>query len=189
MNQLLDWVVGSWQTVGFVIVSTALIYVSVVLALRLGDRRTLAEMSAFDFAVAVAVGSIIGRVSTTRSPTYVQGMAALVTLLLCHHLITLARARSGRVERWLERPPRVLLHDGQVVSEALRREHLSEEDLMRKLRAHDVHSLDEVELVVVEARGGFSVLRRAERPIDERLRAAVDTLRPGRAAQTPSQPK
>ncbi len=169
MRQLLDWLIGSWRTVGFVAVSTVLIYVSVVVALRVGERRTLAEMSAFDFAVAVAVGSIIGRVSTARSPTYVQGLAALVTLLVTHYLITFGRARSARVKRWFERPPRVVLRDGEILPAQLRREHLTEEDLMRKLREHDVHALDEVELVVVEARGGFSVLKRGPRPLDARL--------------------
>ena len=174
MRQLLDWLFGSWRTVGFVAASTLLIYVSVVLALRVGERRTLAEMSSFDFAVAVAVGSIIGRVSTARSPTYVQGLAALVTLIVAHHLITFGRARSERVKRWVERRPRVVLRDGQVLPHELRREHLTEDDLICKLREHDVHSLDEVELVVVEAKGGFSVLRRGPRPLDARLARGVD---------------
>jgi hypothetical protein len=102
MSGLFDWTLGSWRTVGFVALSTLLIYVSVVVALRVGERRTLAEMSGFDFAVAVAVGSIIGRVSTARSPTYVQGLAALVTLLVSHYLITFARARSARLRLWLD---------------------------------------------------------------------------------------
>ncbi len=172
--ELLDWVVGSWSTIGFVAVSTVLIYLSVVVALRLGERRTLAEMSTFDFAVAVAVGSIIGRVSTARSPTYVQGLAALVTLLLTHHIITFGRARSEWVRRWVERPARVVLRDGEILASQLRSEHLTEEDLMRKLRERDVHALDEVELVVVEARGGFSVLRRGPQPIEAPLRRGVE---------------
>lgn len=173
MTQLFEWLLGSWRTAGFVAISTVLIYLSVVLALRLGERRTLAEMSAFDLAVTVAVGSIIGRVSTTRSPSYVQGVAALVSLLVAHHLITFARARSAAAQRWLERPPRVLLRDGEVLGAALRREHLSQDDLMRVLRGHDVHTLEELELVVMEARGGFSVLRKRDRPVDEQLRRGL----------------
>ncbi len=174
MNQLFDWTLGSWRTIGFVAVSTVLIYLSVVAALRVGERRTLAEMSSFDFAVAVAVGSIIGRVSTARSPTYVQGLTALLTLLLTHYVITFGRARSERVKRWVERRPAVLLRDGEILPSELRREHLTEEDLMRKLREHDVHALDEVELVVLEAKGGFSVLRRGPRPVETRIRRGVD---------------
>ena len=174
MSEAFAWLLGSWRTVGFVALSTVLIYISVVVALRVGERRTLAEMSAFDFAVAVAIGSILGRVSTAREPSYIQGLAALVTLLVTHHVITFARARSPRVKRWVERPPRVLLRDGQVLTDALRREHLTEDDLMRKLREHDVHTLDEVELVVLEAKGGFSILRRRPPHIDERVGRGID---------------
>jgi uncharacterized membrane protein YcaP (DUF421 family) len=187
MSDAFAWLLGSWRTVGFVALSTLLIYISVVIALRVGERRTLAEMSAFDFAVAVAIGSIIGRVSTAREPSYVQGVAALVTLLVVHHVITFARARSPRVKRWVERPPRVVLRDGQVLADALRREHLTDDDLMRKLREHDVHSLDEVELVVLEAKGGFSILRRRPQGIDERVRRGIDpTGAPGTPVEHPS---
>jgi uncharacterized membrane protein YcaP (DUF421 family) len=181
MNGLYDWLFGSWRTVGFVAASTVLIYVSVVLALRVSERRTLAEMSGFDLAVTVAIGSIIGRVATARSPSYIQGFAAVVTLLVAHHLITLARARSPRFKRWVERPPRVLVRDGEIIYDALRREHLTEEDLVRKLREHDVHSLTEVELVVLETKGGFSVLRRRALPVNDRMHAglAFQTGRPG----------
>jgi uncharacterized membrane protein YcaP (DUF421 family) len=174
MSEAFAWLLGSWRTVGFVALSTLLIYLSVVVALRVGERRTLAEMSTFDFAVAVAIGSIIGRVATTREPSYVQGLAALVTLLVVHHAVTFARARSPRLKRWVERPPRVLLRDGEVLTDALRREHLTEDDLMRKLREHDVHTLDEVELVVLEAKGGFSILRRRPHGVDERVRHGID---------------
>jgi uncharacterized membrane protein YcaP (DUF421 family) len=173
MNGLYEWIFGSWRTIGFVAVSTVLIYVSVVLVLRLGERRTLAEMSGFDFAVTVAVGSIIGRVATAPEPSYVQGLAALVTLLAAHHVITYARARSPRVKRWVERPPRVLVRDGEIIHDALRREHITEDDLVRKLREHDVHSLTEVELVVLETKGGFSVLRRRALPVNDRMRAGL----------------
>ncbi len=183
MRPLLDWIVGSWRTIGFVAVSTVLIYLSVVVALRVGERRTLAEMSAFDFAVAVAVGSIIGRVSTARSPTYVQGLVALLTLLVSHYLITFGRARSERVKRWVERPPRVVVRDGEILPSELRREHLTEDDLMRTLRERDVHALDEVELVVVETKGGLSVLRRGARRVEDPIRRDIDVpARPARRA-------
>jgi uncharacterized membrane protein YcaP (DUF421 family) len=177
MNDLYEWILGSWRTAAFVAVSTVLIYLSVVIALRAGERRTLAEMSTFDFAVAVAVGSIIGRVSTTASPSYIQGLVALVALLAAHRLISYGRARSVRLRRLVERRPRVLVRDGRFLAEALRREHLTEEELLGTLRQWQVRSLDDVELVVMEAKGAFSVLRRQDRPLDDRLLAGLEERR------------
>ena len=45
---------------------------------------------------------------------------------------------------------------------------------MRKLREHDIHHLDDVERVVVETKGGFSVLRKGAHPVDEVLRRGLD---------------
>lgn len=174
MNDLYDWIFGAWRTAAFVALSTVLIYLSVVVALRAGERRTLAEMSAFDFAVAVAVGSIIGRVSTAASPSYVQGLVALTALLAAHRAISYARVRSARLRRLMHRRPRVLVRDGRFLTEALRREHLTEEELIGTLRQCQVRSLDDIELVVMEAKGAFSVLRRQDAPLDDRLMAGLE---------------
>jgi len=44
-----DWILGSWRTAGLVALTTTLAYVFTVVALRLGERRTLGEMSPYDF--------------------------------------------------------------------------------------------------------------------------------------------
>lgn len=56
-----DWPLGDERSIGFVAISTTLIYVSVLIGVRLGERRTLTEMTTYDFAAAIALGAIIGR--------------------------------------------------------------------------------------------------------------------------------
>ncbi len=153
------WLFGSWRTVGYVALSTVLIYLSVVVALRLGERRTLTSMTAYDFAVAIALGSIIGRTATTRSPSYVQGVAGVVALLACHHTLSLLRARSSLFRRLVDRPPIVLARDGEVSATGLRRAHMIEDDLRMVLRERGIDDLSQARLVLLEARGEFSVIR------------------------------
>src|SRR3984957_5631278 len=74
--------------------------------LRLGERRTLAQLGAFDFAVAVAIGSIIGRTVTASDTSFLTGAVALVTLLAVHRLGALAR-RHRRIPRAVDHPPMV----------------------------------------------------------------------------------
>ena len=75
--------------------------------LRLGERRTLAQLSSFDFAVAVAIGAIIGRTVTTLSASFATGAVALVTLLVVHRLVAFAR-RHSRIARSLTIRPEPL---------------------------------------------------------------------------------
>lgn len=157
---MFTWLLGGWRSLGFVVLSTVLIYLSVVLAVRIGERRTLAEMTAYDFAVAVALGSIIGRTSTTPQPSYVRAVAAVVALLASHHLLSVLRTRSSLVARLTDRPAVELIRDGQVSRAGLRRGHLTEADLHMVLREHGISDPAGAKLVVLEARGAFSVLPR-----------------------------
>ncbi len=169
-----DWLFNSWRTLGYVAVTTTLIYLSTLIGVRLGERRTLSEMSAFDFVVAVAIGGIIARTATTRSPTYVQGVTAVLTLLVVHRVLSWGRVRSALVRRLSERPPLLLVSRGQVLPGGLRRAHMTEEDLYTVLRQHGVRRVDDVEVAVLEPRGAYSIIPTGRgEPVDENLMRAV----------------
>ncbi len=154
------WLFGEWRTAGYVAVSALCIYVSVVIALRYGERRTLAEMTAYDFAVAVALGAIIGRTATTPTPTYVQGLVATLTLLVMHHLLSWARNRWRPIRRITDHGPLLLVRDGRPDREALARAHVTDDDLAAVLRLHGTEALEAGLDVVLESRGAFSVIKR-----------------------------
>ncbi len=153
------WLLGSWRTIGFVAASAALICLSVVLSVRfLGPRRTLAQMTIFDFAVAVALGTIIGRTATTARPSYVQGITAALALLVVHNGVSWLRIRIPVSRQWFGRSPITLVVDGRIDTGALRKAHLTPEDLFTALRERGVSSLADVQLALLESRGAFSVI-------------------------------
>ena len=162
-HAMYDWIIRDWLSVGFVAASTAAIYLSVVVAVRLGERRTLTEMTTYDFAVAVALGSIIGRTATTADPSYVKGLTAVVALLCCHHLLSALRLRSPLIRHLTDRPPVVLVRDGEVVAGALRKTNLTLTDLEMVVREHGAAALSHAALVTLESRGAFSVVLAAQR--------------------------
>jgi uncharacterized membrane protein YcaP (DUF421 family) len=153
-----NWVLGDWRSVGYVALTTVMIYFSTVVALRFGERRTLAEMTPYDFVVAVAIGAVVGRTATAEHPSYVQSIVAVVALLVAHGLVSWLRLRSRRVRRLLERPPRVLVWRGAVCDDALRQSHMDRSDLDTLLREHGIVTLADVAAVVLETRGVVSVI-------------------------------
>ncbi len=154
------WIAESWRSVGYVAVSAVLIYVSTVLALRcFGERRTLTQMTIYDFAVAVALGAIVARTATTRTPSYVEGVTAVVALLITHNAISAARVWFSGARKIFGRDALVLVVAGQVQERALRRAHMTQDDLHTALRERGIASLAEVRVALLESRGAFSVLR------------------------------
>lgn len=182
----MDWraAIGNGSDVGLVALKALLLYVSAVVGLRLSHRRTLAEMTGFDFVAAVAVGAIVGRVPNADGTTYLAGLATLLTVLLAHALLTRVRLRGGSA--LLDHPPKLLVADGAVLPGALRASGLTLADLHALLRAHGVYDLSQVRYVVLEQRGSVSVVP-ASTDVDD-APVLAEVLRTAQAEATVERP-
>jgi uncharacterized membrane protein YcaP (DUF421 family) len=119
---------GGTSGLGWVMVKTVLMFAVTFAGLRLGERRTLAQLGAFDSAVAVAIGAIIGRTVTASSASFATGAVALVTLLVAHRLVAFAR-RHGRMARLIDHPLRILVVRGEMQDRELGRAGLTAADV------------------------------------------------------------
>ena len=158
-----------------VAVKAVLLYGTAVLGFRLAARRTLAEMNAFDFVAAVAVGAIVGRVPNADGTGYLEGLATLVAVLGAHAAVTRLWFLPA-VSALTDHTPRLLVVHGQVQEGQLRRSGLTRGDLEGLLRQRGVYELGRVRYVVFESRGQVSVVPE-DSPPDQRsglLRGLVD---------------
>jgi uncharacterized membrane protein YcaP (DUF421 family) len=123
-------------------------------------------MSSFDFAVTVALGSILATVAVS-STSLINGAVAVAALLGTQAGVATLRQRLP-VERLVDNTPVILMRDGVFVDEALRRNRVTRTDVLAKLREANVLRLDEVRVVVLEATGDVSVLH-GDGPVDAML--------------------
>lgn len=163
--------VGHADEVGWLALKAALMLVLVVAALRIGQRRTLAQFNSFDFAVAVALGAIVGRTITSSTTSFLTGAVALITLLVAHGLITSVRRRF-RLHAVFDQPPNVLIVHGQLQHRGMARAGLTDADVFALLRQREVGGLGDVDYLLYEARGGVS-LQRAGTPLGTLMRDAL----------------
>ncbi len=152
--------VGPVDALGWVALKALLLFVTAVAGFRLAERRTLAEMGAFDFVAAVAVGAIVGRVPNSTTTSYLQGAVTLVTVLAAHALLTRLRY-NPRVAALIDHPPRLLVVHGALQERQMRKSGITRGDLFALLRAHGIATLSEVRYVIFEQRGTVSVVREA----------------------------
>ena len=162
VRRLLE-LVGGTGGLGWVAVKAVLMFAVAVIGLRLGERRTLAQLGAFDFAVAVAIGAIIGRTVTTSSASFATGAVALVTLLVVHRLVAFAR-RHSRIARIVDHPPRVLVARGEIQARELARAGLTVADVYALLRQQGVYDLGQVGYLLYETRGTTTLIGAGSEP-------------------------
>jgi uncharacterized membrane protein YcaP (DUF421 family) len=154
---------GTTGDLTMVVAKAALLYFTAVIGFRLATRRTLAEMTAFDFVAAVAVGAIVGRVPNANGTGYLEGLATLVTVLVAHAVITRLRQLPTISER-TNPSPRLLVVRGEVQHHQLRRSGLTRSDLEGLLRQRGVQDLSQVRYVVFESGGQISVVPQSAMP-------------------------
>jgi uncharacterized membrane protein YcaP (DUF421 family) len=152
---------NSWFNLLRVLLVGALAYVGLVLFLRVSGKRTLSKMNAFDLIVTVALGSSLATVLLSQTVALLEGLLAFFLLIGLQWLVAWASVRSGFISRMVKSEPKLLVYQGKLLQDALRRERVVESEILQALRTQGVDALERVEAVVLETDGGFSVLTRS----------------------------
>ena len=153
-----DMLVGSASALLRTVVVGVLAYVALVALLRVSGKRTLSKFNAFDFIVTIALGSTLASVLTSQQVSLLQGVTALAVLLGLQFVLTWLSVRFARVRELVKSEPALLVHRGETLTGALRRERVTEEELHAAVRESGAGSVGEVEAAVLETDGTITVV-------------------------------
>ena len=136
-----------------------IVYLAVLAGLRLGGRREMGQLTPFDLVLVLLVANAVQNAMVGSDTTVQGGLVAAATLLAVNTGVARLRLRSVAVRHLVEGVPRVLISHGEWVSESLRRERLTEDEVMAAVREHgEVGDVSHVELAVLETDGSVSVV-------------------------------
>lgn len=91
-----------------------------------------------------------------------EGALAFALLIGLQFVVTWSSVRSRRVRQWVTGEPVILLHRGEFLPTAMRRARVTKDELRAAVRSAGFASLCDVEAVVLETDGSFSVVGRQE---------------------------
>ncbi|MFO1036433.1 MAG: DUF421 domain-containing protein [Geminicoccaceae bacterium] len=148
----------SWTAIWHVLVVAPLAYLALVFFLRASGKRTLTKLNAFDLVVTVALGSTLATIILDRSTALAEGLLALFLLVALQYVITWASVRSPQVQDLVKSEPTLLLRRGRFLDRAMREKRVTREELQAVLRANGKADAEDVDAIVMETDGSFSVL-------------------------------
>lgn len=152
---------NSWSSLLRISVSAAAVYVLMVAALRLFGSKALAKMSGYDLIISVAIGSLVAAIPITTGLALSDGIAAAVTLLLLQELTRRWQSRSLRVHHLVRERPHLVVWDGRILEDRLKEISTSADEVRAAVRRAGLVSLSQVQTVVLENDGEWSVIPRA----------------------------
>ena len=148
----------SFHDVFRVIVIGVLAYAAVVTLLRISGKRTLAKMNAFDLVVTVALGSTLATILLSNSVALAEGVVGLALLVVLQIVVAWGASHYKAVGRLVKSEPRLLLHRGSLLEEALLQERIAPDEVAAAIRASGHADLARIDAVVLETDGSFSVI-------------------------------
>jgi uncharacterized membrane protein YcaP (DUF421 family) len=137
------------------------VYLLALLLVRLGGKRLLGRNSAFDFVVTIVLGAVASAAITGAAP-FLPTLAAATTVAALHFVTSFATCRSQALAELAEGDAQVLFRDGRPDARAMRRSHVTREDLEMACREEGLDGLADADRIVLERNGRFSVKAKAD---------------------------
>lgn len=149
---------SGWESLLRTLVVGVLAYITLVVFLRISGKRTLSKMNAFDFVVTVALGSTLASALLTKNVALADAALAFALLIGLQFLVTWSSVRARWVRQMVTGEPLMLLYRGNFLPTALRQARVTEAEARAAIRSAGIGCLDEVQAVVLETDGSFSVV-------------------------------
>ena len=138
----------------------AIIAVAAVVALtRINGLRSFSKMAGFDFAITIAIGSVLASTVMASTPKdFWSNVGVLAAFFVVQGALARVRSGSKAVEETIGNDPLLLMRDGRFLEENMAKGQISRADLIGKLREANALNLSQVRAVVLEDTGDISVL-------------------------------
>ena len=143
------------------VIRAGAVYFIMLVIFRLAGHRSIAQLTAFDFVLLLIVSEAIQQAMITSDSSLTNAFLLVVTLVGLDIMMSLWKQRSPRVEKILDGVPVLIMENGKLHHDRMKRERVDEGDILASARErHGVERLDQVKHAVVEATGGISVIPR-----------------------------
>lgn len=174
----------SWSSIEQIIIKAVVCFIGLILLLRLGGKRTLTKMNAFDFIMTFTIGSTLASVITNDTIAISEGMTALGIIILMQFVIAWLEVRSDWFQKIIKSRPTVLFYDGNFKQKSMREERITKVEVLAAMRYNGLADPSEAELVLMETDGQLSVIPKKEKQSEYGVMQVVESFNPkGKACE------
>jgi len=170
------------------ILRAVIVYFALVALVRVAGKRELAQLNPFDLVVLLTLSNTVQNAIIGDDNTVVGGLVGAATLIFVNYLVVRFLYGHERLDRLVEGDPDVLIADGKVLHDRLRKELITLPELETAAHKQGFASLADVDRAVLEPGGTISFFATKPEPdvvrhqeLTARLDAILDEVRALRA--------
>ena len=142
---------------------TVLLYALLILGLRLTGKRQIGQLEPIEFVLMMLLSDLASVPMQDFGLPLFNGVIPIITLIALSTLFSAVSLRCVRFRDLVCGQPALVIRDGKLYQETMRRNRLTLDELFEQLRGQGVTDLDDVKYAVLETNGRLSVLLRSDR--------------------------
>lgn len=138
-------------------IRTVILYLILIAVVRLMGKRQIGQMEPTEFVVTMLVANLAAIPMQDGGIPLLSGLVPILTVLGVGLILSTISMRCVKLRRFLCGKPVILIENGKILQENLRRTSITMDELTGHLREKDVLHIDQVQFAILETDGNFSV--------------------------------
>ncbi|MGN6087865.1 MAG: DUF421 domain-containing protein [Actinomycetales bacterium] len=135
------------------------VYGALLVILRLSGKRTLSEMTTFNFVLLLIISEATQQALLGQDFSVTMAVLVILTLVALDRVSDALRYKFPLFDRISNSEPVLIVNHGEPLEEVMRREHISVEEILSAAReTQGIGRLDQIKYAVLETSGGISVV-------------------------------
>ncbi|HHU48723.1 MAG TPA: DUF421 domain-containing protein [Clostridiales bacterium] len=148
---------------GLVVIVRGIIgFFTLLIFARLLGKEQISQLTFFDYVLGITIGSIASELTVDLSSRAWSHWVGLATWAALGFLLEIITLRWRFAAKFIEGEPTIVIMNGKIMENALKKMQLRVSDILQLLRNKDVFDLQQVDFAVLEPNGQLSVLKKPE---------------------------
>ncbi|MFC5570352.1 DUF421 domain-containing protein [Lysobacter yangpyeongensis] len=140
------------------VLRAVLVYFAVMVLVRISGKRAVGQFTPFDLVLLILIGNAVQNGLNGGDNSLSAAVILSATLLALNYGVAFVSARYPRIRKVVEGEPVILVHDGHVHRDVLKRELVSRADFDKAMREAGLSDVDEIHQAVLETNGHITII-------------------------------
>lgn len=146
----------SWAHALEIVVRTLLMFTMVIVILRMSGKKGVRQLSLFEVAIIIALGSAAGDPMFDREVSIAPSLVVFAVILIFYRTLTYFASKNEKVEAVLEGDPMYIIENGEFVLQDRTAHNFATDEFFAEMRLQNIEHLGQVRVAILETNGQMS---------------------------------
>lgn len=145
------------------IIRTTILFIAVVLAMKTMGKRQIGQLQPFELVVMLTISATAATAMKDAGVPLLNSLIPIITITTLQIFLSLINMKSEKARGIICGKPNIVIENGRIVEEELRRLRININDLLEQMRAKNYFNVADVEFAIIETNGHLSIIPKSQK--------------------------